>query len=63
MKPNGLVAAASIACHTSMPSSCDSTASSLIRAMLTCRNVFSISLVSSATRVESTGTVRSTIRR
>ena len=36
-------------------------ASSLTRAMLTCRNVFSTSLASSASRGEDTDTVRSTI--
>lgn len=63
MNPNGLDEAASMACQASMPSWWEAIASSLISAMLTWRKVFSISLVSSATRVESTGTVRSTSRR
>ena len=50
MKPNGLVAAASMTSQMSMPWSAHSTASSLTRAMLTMRNVFSSSLASSAAR-------------
>jgi hypothetical protein len=61
MNPNGLVAAASIAAQMSMSSWLANSASSFTSAMLTCRKVFSMSLVSSATRVESTGTVRSTM--
>jgi hypothetical protein len=60
MKPNGLVDAASIASHTSMPSSWANTAISLTSAMFTCRNVFSSSLASSAALQEETGTVVST---
>jgi hypothetical protein len=60
MYPNGLDDAASIASQTSMPRSCANTASSLTSAMLTCRNVFSISLASSATLGSETSTVRST---
>ncbi len=63
MNPNGLVEAASIASHTSMPRSSANMASSLTSAMLTCRNVFSSSLVSSASRGEETGTVVSTMSR
>ncbi|CNL20557.1 Uncharacterised protein [Mycobacterium tuberculosis] len=60
MNPKGLVAAASIDSHTSTPSSSAKTASSFTSAMLTWRNVFSSSLVSSASFGEETGTVRST---
>jgi len=56
-----LVDAASMASHTSMPRSWANIASSLTRPMLTCRKVFSSSLVSSASRGELTGTVRSTM--
>ena len=49
--PKGLVDAASMASHTSMPSSPANMASSLTSAMFTCRKVFSSSLVSSASRV------------
>ena len=51
-----------MASHTSMPRSLANMASSLTSAMLTCRKVFSSSLVSSASLGEHTGTVRSTIR-
>ena len=61
MNPNGLVDAASIASQTLMPRSWAYMASSFTIAMLTCRNVFSTSLASSASRGEETGTVRSTI--
>jgi hypothetical protein len=61
MNPNGLVLAASIASHTSTPSSLPNMASSFISAILTCLKVFSISLASSASRGEDTATVRSTI--
>ena len=57
MNPNGLVAAASIVSQTSMPRSRANIASSLTRATLTWRNVFSTSFASSATRVEPTRTV------
>ena len=63
MKPNGLVDAASIASHTSTPSSRPNIASSFISAMFTCLKVFSMSLASSASRGEDTATVRSTIPR
>jgi hypothetical protein len=59
--PNGLVDVALIVSHTSTPSSCPNIASSFASAMFTCRKVFSISLASSATHGEDTGTVRSTI--
>ena len=48
MKPNGFVAAASIADQMSTPRSPANIASSLTSAMFTCRNVFSSSLTSSA---------------
>ncbi|OAN35174.1 hypothetical protein A4X16_04775 [Microbacterium sp. H83] len=60
MNPKGLVAAASIDSHTFTSSSSANTASSLTRAMLTWRKVFSSSLVSSASFGVDTGTVRST---
>jgi hypothetical protein len=61
MKPNGLVAAASMTSHTSMPSSWQTVAISLTSAMLTCRKVFSSSLASSAARAEETVTTFSII--
>ena len=48
MNPNGLVAAASTTSQTSMPSRSQSWESSLTRAMLTERKMFSRSLASSA---------------
>jgi hypothetical protein len=60
MYPNGLVEAASMASHTSMPRSLANMASSFTSAMFTWRNVFSSSLVSSASRVPETATVEST---
>lgn len=62
MKPYGLVAAASTASQMSTPNGRAQRASSLMRAMLTWRKVFSSSLVSSAVRgpETGTGTVRST---
>ncbi len=60
MKPYGLVAAASTASQMSTPNGRAQRASSLMRAMLTWRKVFSSSLVSSAVRGPETGTVRST---
>ena len=48
MKPNGLVAAASITSHTSMSIRSQSCASSLTSAMFTERKMFSSSFVSSA---------------
>ena len=48
MKPNGLVEAASITSQTSTPSLSQSCASSLTRAMLTERKMFSSSFDSSA---------------
>ena len=62
MNPNGFVAAASTTFQMSMPSSLANMASSLISAMLTCRNVFSSSLAISASAGLPTGTVRSTSR-
>ena len=56
MKPKGLVAAASMTSQTSMPMRSQSIASSLTRAMLTLRKMFSSSLVSSATSGLVTGT-------
>ena len=56
MKPNGLVAAASMTSQTLMPSFADINASSFTRPMLTLRKVFSSSFTISATRVEETGT-------
>ena len=50
MKPNGLLEAASMTSQMSMPMRSHSSASSLTRAMLTLRKVFSSSLVSSAAR-------------
>ncbi|CAB4580203.1 unannotated protein [freshwater metagenome] len=60
MKPNGLVAAASIARHTSTPMSRANIASSFTSAMFTWRNVFSSSFTSSASAGDPTGTVVST---
>ena len=51
-----------MASHTSMPRSWANMASSLTRAMLTWRKVFSSSLVSSASLGDETGTVWSTMR-
>ena len=59
MKPKGLVAAASSTSQTSMPMRSKTILSSLTRAMLTARKMFSISLVASAARAEETRTVRS----
>ena len=50
MKPKGLLEAASITSQMSMPMRSQSRASSLTRAMLTLRKMFSSSLVSSAAR-------------
>ncbi len=55
MKPNGLVLAASITSHTSMPMRWHINASSLTRPMFTARNVFSSSFTVSATLGELTG--------
>ena len=60
MKPNGLVAAASIADQMSTPRSFANIASSLTSAMFTWRNVFSRSFTSSASPVDATGTTLST---
>ena len=60
MKPNGLVAAAATTDQTSMPSPWQNTASSLTRAMFTCRKVFSSSFASSASFGLRTGTTWST---
>ena len=59
MNPKGLEDAASIDSQMLMSSWCAKTASSLTSAMLTWRNVFSRSFVSSASFVPETGTVRS----
>ncbi len=56
MKPNGLVAAASMTSQTSMPIRSHMSAISFTRPMFTLRNVFSRSLTISATFVEETGT-------
>jgi hypothetical protein len=56
-----LVEAASIASHTSMDMSAANIASSFTSATFTCRNVFSSSLVSSASLQPFTGMVFSTI--
>ena len=60
MKPNGLVFAASMTSHTSMPIRWHISAISLTSPMLTARNVFSSSFTISATCVEVTGTTVST---
>ena len=60
MNPNGLVAAASMTSQVSMPCSAHSTASSLTRAMLTMRKVFSSSLAISAVRQLDTALTSST---
>src|SRR5258705_461849 len=56
MKPNGLVAAASMTSHTSTPSLSHTIAISLTSPMFTLRNVFSRILTSSADSVDDTGT-------
>ena len=56
MNPNGLVAAARMTSHASMPSRRDIIATSLTRPMLTARNVFSSSFTISALSVLDTGT-------
>ena len=56
MKPNGLVAAASITSHTLMPIRSHMIAISFTRPMLIMRKVFSSSFTISATCVELTGT-------
>ncbi len=61
MKPNGLVAAASITSQTSSPSTSHISAISLTSPMLTARKVFSSSLTISAASVLETGTTCSTI--
>ena len=58
MKPNGLVAAASMTSHTSTPSLSQMIAISLTRPMFTMRKVFSSSLTSSAASGDETGTMR-----
>ncbi len=63
MKPNGLVAAASITSQTSIPSRSQSWESSLTRAMLTERKMFSSSFASSAASGVETTTTSSQIRR
>jgi hypothetical protein len=57
MKPNGLVAAASITPHTSSPRTSHACASSLASAMLIIRKVFSYTFTSSAASALSTGTI------
>ena len=59
MKPNGLVAAASTTSQTSIPMRLHSTASSLTRAMLTERKMFSSSFAISAASGVDTATTRS----
>jgi len=59
MKPNGLVAAASITSQTLTPSLSHMMAISLTSPMFTARKVFSSSLTISAARGEETGTTRS----
>ena len=56
MKPNGLVAAASMTSQTSTPSLSQTMAISLTRPMFTLRKVFSSSFTSSAASVVETGT-------
>ena len=56
MKPNGLLPAASMTSQMSMPIRSQSMASSLTRAMLTLRKMFSSSFVISATSGVVTGT-------
>ena len=60
MYPNGLVAAASSASQMSTPTAGAIVASSLTRAMFTCRKVFSINLAISAWRGEEVRTTSST---
>ena len=55
MKPNGLVAAASITSQTSTPSLSQTIAISFTSPMFTLRKVFSSSLTSSAASVVETG--------
>ncbi len=62
MNPKGFVAAASMTSQTSIPIREKTIFSSLTRAMLTARKVFSRILAASATRVDDTGTSRSMIR-
>ena len=62
MYPKGLVAAAPITSHTSMPMCADIIAISLTSAMFTLRKVFSSSFTISATRVEDTVTTSPTAR-
>ena len=59
MKPNGLVAAASITSQVSSPSRPHMMATSLTRPMFTARKVFSSSLTISAVSVDDTGTTLS----
>ena len=61
MNPNGLVAAASMISQTDSPRRRHMMASSLARAMLTLRKMFSKSLTISAACGDETGTTRSTI--
>ncbi len=63
MKPNGLVAAASMTSQTSRPIRSHSRASWLTRAMLTFRNTFSSSLASSAASGDESSTTWSLMRR
>ena len=62
MKPNGLLAAASITSQASTSSRRHIRATSLTRPMFTLRKVFSSSLTISAVRVEDTGIMVSTAR-
>ncbi len=60
MKPNGFVEAASSTFQMSMPIRSKTILSSLTRAMLTARKMFSTSLAASASRALPTRTVRTT---
>ena len=60
MKPNGLLLAASITSQTSMPMRSKTIFSSLTRAILTARKMFSVILTASATSSDDTGTTCST---
>ena len=60
MKPNGLVAAASITSQILTPMRSNTSFSSLTMAIFTARKMFSISLVASAVSGEETGMARGT---
>ena len=63
MKPKGLVDAASITSHMSIPRRSAMIAASFTRAMFTALKVFSRIFVNSATSVDETGTTSFTKRR